>query len=147
MAASVALACSLCGAAQDRDKGSWHAFDSAAQNITGDVEISNGTVVINKVAFPITQVRQLGESEADVTFEGVKSGGTGYLYSLRVPTGTKFVHRNGLCDGEDTYWMATYGTERELHVAFFGKEDPPTISKQALENGTTELCVTLAYSR
>jgi hypothetical protein len=145
IAASAALACSLCCAAQD--KGSWHAFDSAAKAITGDIEISDANLIINNITFSITLVRPLDPSEADMVFAPSKSSGAGYLYRLKVPTGTQFLHRNGLCVGEDTKWMATYVTAGELQVAFFGKDDPPTITKDALESGPTELCVTLAYSR
>ncbi|MGC2160802.1 MAG: hypothetical protein WA634_02735 [Silvibacterium sp.] len=141
----VALACSLCCAAQD--KGYWPAASSTAGSITGDISLSNAKITINYTTFRIVQARTLTPNEVSASFDAdINAGRTGVLYSVTVPAATRFLHHNTLCGTEDTRWMATFVSGRTLQVAFFSGSDVPVFTMDALAK-STDLCGTFTYAR
>jgi hypothetical protein len=143
--ASLMLVCSLPLAAQD--KGYWQAASSNANEITGDLSITNDKISINFNAFPIAQIRPLKPAESSAVFDADPgAGGTGFLYRFSVPAGKRFLHKNTLCGSDDTQWIATYVQGRALHVAFFSGADMPVLTPEALAN-SSDVCGTFSYSR
>jgi hypothetical protein len=136
---------SACGLAQDA--GYWRAASKNASSITGDVALSNSKVSINFLSFTIAPIRSLKPEEAVAAFDADSTvPGGGNLYRLDVPGATKFMHKNTLCGGEDTTWMATYASGRNLQIAFFSGAKPPVLTIDALAN-STDLCGTYSYQR
>jgi hypothetical protein len=136
---------SLIGAAQD--KGYWRAASSNANEITGDLSITNDKITINFSSFTIAQIRPLKPAESSAIFDAdPDAGGSGSLYRLNVPAQKRFLHKNTLCGSDDTKWFATYVQGRALHVAFFSGADMPVFTPEALAN-TTDVCGTFSYSR
>lgn len=134
-----------CAVAQDR--GYWRAASRNASSITGDIALSNEQVSINLMAFPVVPVRALKPEEAVAAFDaGSAASGSGNLYRINIPGATKLLHKNTLCGGEDTLWMATYAVDKTLQIAFFSGANPPVLSIDALAN-STDLCGTYAYRR
>ena len=139
------LACSLPATAQD--KGYWRAVSSNANNITGDLSISDAKITINLTGFTLAQIRRLQPTESDAVFDADPgAGGVGFLYRLNVPAAKRFLHHNTLCGSDDTQWLATYVEGRALHVAFFSGSDMPVLTTDALAN-STDVCGTFSYSR
>ena len=145
IAAGLLCACSLSAFAQD--KGYWRATSSTATAITGDIGISDDKLSINFTPFTIAEIRKLEPAEAVALFSA-ESGvpGAGFLYRLTVPAAKRFLHHNTLCGSEQTQWMATYATGRELRVAFFSGTKMPEITPDALAHSTA-LCGTFLYGR
>ncbi len=145
LAAALLGSCSLSASAQD--KGYWRATSSTATAITGDIGIFDDKLSINFTPFTIAEIRKLESAEAVALFSA-ESGvpGNGFLYRLTVPADKKFLHHNTLCGSEQTQWMATYATGRELRVAFFSGTKMPVLTADALAN-TTDLCGTFLYGR
>ncbi len=145
LAAVVALMCSLAAAAQDR--GYWRAASSTANAITGDIAISNNKVAINYSNFTLAPIRTLGSAEVAAAFDAdVNAGGSGYLYRLNIPADKRFLHHNTLCGTDDTQWMATYVSGRNLQVKFFSGSDQPVFTLDALNNSMA-VCGTFTYAR
>jgi hypothetical protein len=143
--AGLFFACALCCAAQDR--GYWRAASTNANAITGDITISDLKLTINFTTYPLAQIRTLSTSEVGAAFDAdVNVGGNGALYRLRIPAATHFLHKNTLCGSEDTEWMATFVSGRNLEVAFFSGTDAPVFTVDALAN-SYELCGTFTYAR
>ena len=144
--ASLLLVCSLPLAAQD--KGYWRAVSSnIANDITGDLSITNDKITINFSAFNIAQIRPLTPTESSAIFDADPgASGSGNLYRLNVPAQKRFLHKNTLCGSDDTQWIATYVQGRALHVAFFSGPDMPVFTPEALAN-STDVCGTFSYSR
>jgi hypothetical protein len=140
-----ALVCCMTAAAQDR--GDWRAVSSTARSITGDVAISGEKISINLASFTIAAIRALKPEEESAVF-GLENGatGSGSLYRLNIPGAKKFLHKNSICGAEDTQWMATYVSGRNLQVAFFSGQQPPQLTAEALTN-STDLCGTFSYVR
>lgn len=145
-AAAVLLpACSICSAAQD--KGYWRAASSNANQITGDITLSDTKFTINFIGYSLAQIRKLTTAEAGAAFDvDVNATGAGNLYRLSVPGDKRFLHHNTLCGSEETQWMATYVEGRTLHVALFSGADMPVLTAEALAN-STEVCGVFAYLR
>jgi hypothetical protein len=144
LAGVVCLAVRL-GAQEDR--GLWSATSTNAHAITGDITIGEAKVTLNYVAFPLARIRRLKPVEVSAVFDAdVNAGIEGTLYRLQVPGGQNFAHRNTLCGGEETQWMATYTTGRTLRVAFFSGDDMPQFTFDAMQNATT-LCGKFTYGR
>ena len=132
-------------AAQDR--GSWRAVSKTAQAITGDIAFGNDKLAINLLAFPIAQIRDLQPAELSALFEATDTAtGRGNLYRVSIPGAKAFLHKNTLCGGEDTQWVATYAAGKRLQLAFFSGTQMPVITTEALAN-TTILCGTYTYER
>lgn len=133
------------GSAQD--KGYWRSTSSAANDITGDITVSETRLTISLNGFPMAQIRRVTPAEASAAFGAdINEGGTGFLYRVDVPAARRFLHHNTLCGSEDTQWMATYVTGRTMQVAFFSGENMPVITGEALAN-STDVCGTFGYSR
>jgi hypothetical protein len=141
----LAVVCSLTATAQD--KGYWRAASRTANAITGDIALSDSKTTINFTEFPLVQARTLTPAEVSAAFDAdINAGATGVLYHLSVPATKRFLHHNTLCGTEDTRWMATYASGRNLQVAFFSGTDAPVITLDALQN-STDLCGTFTYAR
>lgn len=139
------LSCCLMAAAQE--KGYWRAASSTAQSITGDVTLSADKIAITFSSFPIAQIRALEPGELTAVFEAESgAGGSGNLYRLSIPATKVFQHKNTLCGSEQTQWMATYVSGRELHLAFFSGTKMPVLTPDGIAN-STDLCGTFLYGR
>jgi hypothetical protein len=131
------------GAAQE--KGNWRAAGSTAKSITGDVTISNEKISIDFTAFPMAQIRGLQPSEVSAAFDvDSGAGGSGNLYRLSIPGGTRFQHKNTLCGSEDAQWMAAYVEGHSLQLAFFSGQKPPVFTPDAVAT-STDLCGIFSY--
>ena len=130
-----------------QDKGYWRASSTNAKAITGDVALANEKMSMNLVPFTIAPIRALKLEEEVAAFDAESSvPGTGELYRVNIAGATKFLHKNTLCGGEDTQWMATYAAAHDLRIAFFSGANPPMLTIDALAN-STDLCGTFSYSR
>jgi hypothetical protein len=137
------LLCCLTLAAQE--KGMWRAANSTAKTITGDIILSDEKLTINFTSFTMVRVRGLEKAELSAAFDAdSNANGSGSLYRLNVPAAKKFLHKNSLCGGEDTNWMATYVTGRSLQIAFFSGQKPPLFTLDAISN-STDLCGVFEY--
>jgi hypothetical protein len=144
-ALGLSLITTLCAVAQDR--GYWRAASKNASSITGDVALSNDKVSFNFLAFTIAPIRALKPEEEVAAFDAdTTTPGGGNLYRLNIPGDKKFLHKNTLCGGEDTQWMATYATGKTLQIAFFSGANPPVLTIDALAN-STDACGTYTYQR
>jgi hypothetical protein len=140
-----ALVCPLAAAGQD--KGDWRAASRTANSITGDIALAGSKVTINFTDFPLVQARTLTPAEVSAAFDAdINSAATGVLYRLTVPATKRFLHHNTLCGTEDTRWMASYVSGRNLQIAFFSGTDAPVFTLDALRN-STDLCGTFTYAR
>lgn len=145
MAIFMAICAPFCSAQQDR--GYWRAGSSAANDITGDIAVSETRLTINLVGFTMAQIRRITPAEASAAFGAdINEGGVGFLYRLNVPATRRFLHHNTLCGSEDTQWMTTYVTGRTMQVAFFSGDNMPVMTAEALAN-STDVCGTFGYSR
>jgi hypothetical protein len=143
--ATLLLACSLPAPAQDA--GYWRATSSAAKTITGDIVISGPRLTINFSNFTIAEIRALNSAEATAAFDADRGApGYGNLYRLDIPASKKFQHHNTICGSDDTQWMATWNSGNDLHVAFFSGSKMPTLTMDALANGSN-LCGNFTYQR
>jgi hypothetical protein len=141
----VAFACSLACAAQDQ--GYWRAASTNANAITGDITIGKDRVTINFTGFLLVPVRMLKTAEVAAAFDAdVNTGGNGELYRVTIPAAKRFLHHNTLCGSEETQWMATYVSGRNLQVAFFSGDVPPVFTMDALANSMSS-CGTFTYAR
>ena len=130
-----------------QDKGYWRAVSSAANDITGDITVSETKLTINFTGFPMAQIRRITPAESSAAFGAdINEGGVGFLYRLNVPAARRFLHHNTLCGSEDTQWMVTYVAGRTMQAAFFSGDAMPVITAEALAN-STDVCGTFGYSR
>lgn len=144
-AAVFVFACSLACPAQDQ--GYWRAASTNANSITGDIALGKDRLTIDFASFPMTPVRVLKTEEVAAAFDAdVNAGGNGDLYRVTVPAGKRFLHRNTLCGAEDTQWMATYVSGRNLQAAFFSGDKPPVLTMDALANSMS-VCGIFTYAR
>ena len=143
---SLVLVCAARVSAQE-DRGLWTAASTNAHAVTGDISIGELKVTLNFAAFPLAQIRRLKPVEVSAVFDAdVNAGIEGTLYRLNVSPGQRFLHKNTLCGGEATQWMATYVTGRTLKVVFFSGDDMPVFTFDAMQN-TTTVCGTFVYGR
>ena len=144
-ALAVTLAFAISGAGQE--KGTWRAASKTAHSITGDVAFGNEKMLIGLTGFPIAQIRDLQAAELGGAFEAPGDrAGKGNLYRVSIPGTKTFLHRNTLCGGEETQWMATYVAGKTLQLAFFSGAQMPVLTAEALANATN-LCGTYTYVR
>jgi hypothetical protein len=130
-----------------QDQGGWRAVSSTAKAITGDVAFLNGRISINYLAFPIAEARVLHPEEVSAVFDLEGDAiPNGKLYRLNVPAATKFQHKNTLCGSDNTEWVVTYVSGRNLQLAFFSGEKAPVFTRDAISN-STDLCGTYTYGR
>lgn len=141
------LACSLSFSVPlaAQDTGYWRAAGNTAKSITGDVALTGEKISINFSTYWIAQIRALTPAELSAAF-GLDSNvsGTGNLYRLSIPSDKKLLHKNTLCGGEDTQWLATYSTGRTLQLAFFSTSKMPVLSAEAMTNNS-DLCGIFLY--
>jgi hypothetical protein len=138
------LAARVCA---QEDRGLWSAASTNAHAITGDVTIGEAKVTLNFITFPLAQIRRLKPVEVSAVFDAdVNAGIEGTLYRLRIPGAQVLAHKNILCGGEETQWMATYVTGHTLKVAFFSGDDMPVFTFDAMQN-TTTVCGSFVYGR
>jgi len=141
------VVCLVARVGAQEDRGLWNAASTDAHAITGDITIGEAKVTLNFNAFPLARIRRLTPTEVSAVFDAdVNAGIEGTLYRLRIPGAQNFLHKNTLCGGEDTQWMATYATGRTVKVAFFSGDDMPVFTFDAMQNATT-LCGKFTYGR
>jgi hypothetical protein len=141
------LACSLSFSVPlvAQDTGYWRAAGNTAKSITGDVALTSEKISINFSTYWIAQIRALTPAELSATFGlDANAPGTGNLYRLRIPSDKKLLHKNTLCGGEDTQWLATYSTGRTLQLAFFSTSKMPVLTAEAMTNNS-DLCGVFQY--
>jgi hypothetical protein len=147
--AGVLMAVLATGAAMAKaqDGGAWSATSTNARSITNDISILKDRVSIDYLTYPLAAIRTLKPVEVSAVFDADVNGGiSGKLYRLKIPGRQLFLHKNTLCGGEDTQWMATFVTGHTLNVAFFSGDDMPVFTFDAISK-TTDLCGTFAYGR
>lgn len=136
---------SVCLMAQD--KGYWRAESANANQITGDIVISDSKLTINFTGYSLALIRKLTPVEAAAAFDvDVNAAGPGNLYRLSVPGDKRFLHRNTLCGSDETQWMATYTEARSLHVALFSGSEMPVLTAESLSN-SSNVCGLFSYAR
>ena|GEM_PF-808682 len=139
------FACALALNAQDQ--GYWRAASTTARSITGDITLSETSVILNFTPYTIAPIRVLKTPEVAAVFDAdVNSGVKGNLYRLSVPSERRFLHKNTLCGTESVQWMATFVSGHDLQVALFSGLDEPVFTFDALANASTR-CATFTYSR
>jgi hypothetical protein len=146
---SVLLVCPLCcfTPVLAQDAGYWRATSTTAKHITGDVALSDEKISINFSSYWIAQIRALTPAELSAAFGAdANASASGNLYRLSIPSDKKMLHKNTLCGGEDTQWLATYSTGRALQLAFFSTSQMPILTTDALTNNSN-LCGVFGYSR
>lgn len=147
LAAALVLLFGLSAGANAQDSGAWRAASTNATSITSDIAILKDKVSIDFLVYPLAPIRTLKPVEVSAVFDAdVSAGISGMLYRMNIPGGQRFLHKNTLCGGEDTKWMATYVTGHTLNVAFFSGDDMPVFTFDAISK-TTDLCGTFGYDR
>lgn len=136
---------SVAGFAQD--KGYWRAESNNANQITGDLAISENKLTINFLSYSLAPIRKVTAIEAGAAFDiEVDAPGEGSLYRLSIPGDKRFLHHNSLCGSEETQWMATYVQGRMLHVALFSGPSMPVLTAEALSS-SNDVCGVFGYVR
>jgi hypothetical protein len=128
-----------------QEKGQWRSAGKTASSITGDISFTEQKLYINYSPFTIAQIRTLSQAEATALFD-TQNDGAGDLFRTIVPSGKKFLHKNTLCGGEDTQWVATWVSGHTLQLAFFSGTQMPVFTAEALA-GSSSLCGTYTYVR
>jgi hypothetical protein len=139
----------LAQAAQARaqDLGYWRPADSMAAAITGDITIRPSELTIYFITYSLAPIRALKPAEVSAAFDVVADPGiSGMLYRLKVPAAQRFAHKNTLCGGEETQWMATYVTGKTLEVALFSGDEIPVFTFEAMQ-GSQARCGVFTYKR
>ena len=145
--AVVLLCVAGCVPAIAQEKGYWRAASSNANQITGDIAISDTKLTIDFLSYSLAPIRKLTQTEAGIAFDvDVNIPGGGNIYRLAVPGDKRFLHKNTLCGSEDTQWMVTYVEGSTLHVAFFSGGNMPVLTGEALSN-SSDVCGIFSYSR
>jgi hypothetical protein len=137
----------VCSAHAQEDRGYWRAASTNAVAITGDINIGELKLSLNFNMFPLAPIRRLKPVEVSAVFDAdVSAGIEGSLYRLKVPAWKAITKKNTLCGSEDTQWMATYVSGRNLQVAFFSGDDEPVFTFDAVQK-SSDLCGTFVYAR
>jgi hypothetical protein len=132
--------------AHAQERGAWRAGSKTAMSITGDIFFADEKLAIDFMSFPVAEIRSLEPAEISAAFNPDTVAGTGHLFRLNIPGSKRFLHKNTLCGAQDTQWMATYISGRQLQVAFFSGETMPLFTPDAIGNSTA-LCSTYMYVR
>jgi hypothetical protein len=139
------LGTALQGRAQER--GNWRPANKTAQSITGEVAFGNDKLTINFLSFIMAEIRPLTQAEIPAVFDGADaSSGAGHLYRLSIPADKRFLRKNTLCGSEETQWMATFVSGKELNIVFFSNATPPVFTVEAMNNNGN-VCGSYAYGR
>ena len=145
--AALLLALPFSLAAHAQDRGYWRALGNTARATTGDISLTELRVIINFSGFTIAQIRAVEGKEANAVFSELDgAAATGNLYRLSIPGGKQFLHKQALCGADDTQWMVTAVTGKNLRVAFFSGEKMPSLTAEGMADNTN-LCGTFSYVR
>jgi hypothetical protein len=132
-----------------QERGSWVPASKAAQSITGDVTFNGDKMTINFFTLTVAEIRSLKPDEISAAFSDASADaptGSGHLYRLSIPGDKRFLHKNTLCGSDETQWMATYVSGKQLEIAFFSNAMPPVFTLEALRD-SPNLCGTYSYAR
>ena len=145
---AVVMGLLLCaGAARAQELGYWRAESSTAKSITGDISFGSEKMSINFYLTTIAEIRALkGEEVASVFDIAADSGAQGKLFRVSIPGSKVFLHKNKLCGSDDTQWVATFVSGKEMQVAFFSGSQMPVFTRDAISN-SSDLCGTFTYVR
>ncbi len=149
LATSLSLAIFLTLPLLAQERGSWRPLSKTAQSITGDVTFSGDKMTINFFTLTVAEIRLLKPAETSAAFSDASADdatGAGHLYRLSVPGDKRFLHKNTLCGTDETQWMATYVSGKQLQIAFFSNATPPVFTLEALRD-SPNLCGTYTYAR
>ena len=145
--AGVAALCVTTCSARAQELGYWRAESNTAKSITGDISFGSEKMSINFFLTTIAEIRELkGEEVASVFDVAADSGATGKLFRVSIPASHIFLHKNKLCGSDETQWVATYVSGKELNVAFFSGAKMPEFSRDSIAN-SSDLCGTFTYAR
>lgn len=136
-----------------QEHGSWLPASKTAQAITGDITFSGDKMTINFFTLTVAEIRPLKSAELSAAFADSSPDanpdaptGSGHLYRLSIPAEKRFLHKNTLCGTDETQWMATYVSGKQLQIAFFSNATPPVFTLEALRD-SPNLCGTYTYVR
>jgi hypothetical protein len=132
-----------------QERGYWRPASKTAQSITGDITFNGDKMTINFFTLTVAEIRPLKPAEISAAFSDASAdapAGTGHLYRLSIPGDRRFLHKNTLCGSDETQWMATWVSGKQMQIAFFSNATPPVLTIEAL-NGSPNLCGTFAYVR
>jgi len=135
----------IVGPAPAQERGYWSAANGTAKAITGDLSFAPDKITINFSTFTLAQIRELKPDEKQVLFPDAGAG-VGNLYRVQISSDKKFLHKNGLCGGEETDWVVTWVSGKMLIVAMFSGGSIPSLTPEALANGQ-RLCGTFTYTK
>lgn len=147
-ATTLMLACSLCAAAQQPERGYWRAASNTATSVTGDITLSETKLALGFIKpYIIAPIRSLKPEEVSALFDADASAAVlATVYRLNIPAAQKFEHKNTLCGSDDTHYMVTYVKDKTLQVAFFSGDAVPVFTFDAISH-STNLCGTYTYVR
>jgi hypothetical protein len=143
MAGMAAL--SVAGAVYAQERGYWNAASSTAKSITGDLSFGPDKITINFSTFTLAQIRELKPEEKQALFPDAGAG-AGNLYRVQIPSDKKFLRKNSLCGGEETDWVVTWVSGKELDVAMFSGGSIPSLTAEGLASGQ-RMCGTFTYTK
>ncbi len=136
-----------------QERGYWKPTSKTAQSITGDVTFNGDRMTINFFTLTVAEIRSLKPDEISAAFSDVSPNenpeapiGVGHLYRLSIPGDKRFLHKNTLCGSEETQWMATWVSGKQMQIAFFSNATPPVFTLEALRD-SPNLCGTFSYAR
>lgn len=138
------------GAVRAQEQGNWRPVSTTARSIMGPIAIGDEKLVINFLRFPIAEIRPLTAAElaavlpADSTETGKPV--TGHLFRLSIAADQRFLHKNTMCGGDETQWMASSVQGKTLQLAFFSGATMPVLTAEAVGNSTS-LCGTFTFVR
>ena len=128
-----------------QEKGLWRAANKTAQSVTGDIGFSETKFSLNFTSYTIAQIREFTPAEISAAFDGA-TGGSGNLFRVSIPFDKKFLHKNSICNGEETQWIATYVSGKSLQIEFFSGASMPEFTPEAFAK-MTNLCGVYMYAR
>ena len=130
-----------------QEKGLWGAASTTASGITGDVTFGNEKLTINFATFPLAQIRPLKFEELSAVFQDdLPANTTGNIFRISIPGEKKFLHKNTLCGNEETQWVVSAVSGKQLRLAFFSGAKIPVLTMDAIGK-STDLCGTFTYAR
>ena len=143
----LAVVVCVLGVAAAQEQGAWRAASKTARGVTGDVAFGGEKISINFSSFTVAQIRELQPAEIAAVFPSEDTGsGSGNLYRTSIPANKKFLSKNTLCGSEETQWIASYVTGKELQLAFFSGAAMPVFTADAI-GSSANLCGTYTYGR
>lgn len=138
-------ALAVVGLARAQERGYWNASSKSARSITGDLSFTPDKITINFSTFTLAQIRELKPEEKQLLFPDAGAG-VGNLYRVQIASDKRFLHKNSLCGGEETDWVVTWVTGKELNVAMFSGASIPSLTPEAMAN-SQRMCGTFTYTK